>query len=157
MTIQLTSGKQGGVIRIILVCLFSQFTLQAFTQDTNKNLREYLFQKSSFKLQIGYGVIPKGVIEVKEGPYDLYTKPHSIYSVGLIYQVILNPSWSVNTGISFMIIKSNFFEKIPINELIGTGISRREDSPPIIYYKGAYPRFSLPVLLQKCTKIINKS
>jgi len=157
MTIQTTSGKQGGIIRIILVCLFLQFTAQGYTQETNYEIKDHLSQKNNIKLQIGYGVIPNGVIEVKEGIYDLYTKPHSIYSVDLIYQVNLNPSWSVNTGIGFMIIKSNFFEKIPINDLIGTGISRQEDSPPIIYYKGAYPRFSLPILLQKRSKIINRS
>ena len=157
MTIQTTLGKQGGIIRIILVCLFLQFTAQGYTQETNYEIKDHLSLKNNIKLQIGYGVIPNGVIEVKEGIYDLYTKPHSIYSVDLIYQVNLNPSWSVNTGIGFMIIKSNFFEKIPINDLIGTGISRQEDSPPIIYYKGAYPRFSLPILLQKRSKIINRS
>ena len=80
MTIQTTLGKQGGIIRIILVCLFLQFTAQGYTQETNYEIKDHLSQKNNIKLQIGYGVIPNGVIEVKEGIYDLYTKPHSIYS-----------------------------------------------------------------------------
>ena len=111
MTIQTTLGKQGGIIRIILVCLFLQFTAQGYTQETNYEIKDHLSQKNNIKLQIGYGVIPNGVIEVKEGIYDLYTKPHSIYSVDLIYQVNLNPSLieaSLNSTVVSISITTDF-------------------------------------------------
>jgi hypothetical protein len=141
---------------LFLACFISHSSKAIYSQDLIGKVKENCFQKNSFSLQISYGLIPKGKTQALTGKYSLYTKPHSIYSAGINYNIKFHPFWSVSAGINFMIVKNNFFGKVPFDDLTGTGISRQQDSPPIVYYKGAYPKLSVPILLYRNMNLTNK-
>lgn len=106
-----------------------------------------LFHKNQFFIDIGFNMIPNGRVKVYEGSYSLYTKAHSVYSAEVGYKISIKPELFFTTGLTFEVIKSNFFGDISNAELAGTGIVIVDDAPPIIYYKGAYLKVGVPLLI----------
>ncbi len=131
-----------GIVSLVLVSFC--FLTMLCAQDTSVTFVRTISPK--FSIHIGSSIQQRPTFKILEGNYSLYSKHHISYSFGGGMKIALRGNLSLNTGFELLLIKHNFFGNISSEELMQSGIIRHPEAPPIVYYKGAYARLSIPLL-----------
>jgi len=157
MNFILKQNKRNGTLPLSLISLSTFFNLSVSGQSTNLIIERGIdstipntiknFKHNNFGVTLESNIFSKGDIKTKTGNYHLYSKPHLSFNVGFTYTININKKMSVKSGLKFGLVKSNFYGDIPKNDLIQAGILRQDDSPPIVYFKEAYGKLSLSILM----------
>lgn len=108
-----------------------------------------LLKGNKVGIHIAASMLPKAKIHTIEGTSFLNSKLHSSFNAGLSYLINFNYLWGIYSGISLNITKINFYKYISNSDLSGSGIVISDDTPPLIYYNGIYPRLILPVVMTR--------
>lgn len=145
-------------ISLSSIVFFFCITQVVYSQKKGRSINEILIgdsvanlyntkrglNQNSISIQVSGAALSKANIQTKEGYYHLNSRLHSSFSAGMNYTINLNQEWGIYSGLHFNLTRSSFFKNIPNADL--TGISRADDAPPLIYYKGIYNRLVVPVM-----------
>jgi hypothetical protein len=129
---------------ICISFLLSIFAVQSVNaQDDRSSLIDSIQPHHRLGFFIQALLLPAADIKTNTGNYMLHSHHNGSFSGAFVYQLNLDDRWSMDYGLEFIVVSTNYYEHIPDPDLPGNYPS---EGAPQIWDKEAFFKVSLPIL-----------